>query len=184
MVASYPRLATFCSGFVATSATLPVALSAAPPTAFAAPVTPPISLPAEPDISPACTDCQPALSARMPVSRPVAFLATSKRPYISTSFAITFSIEFSKSTSLELVTIGSKMSSNRMAMTVPNTLNAWTMNAVIHCFVLPPPSSGCVAKIGGAMMYRNSMLNMRAMQLRMMVTRSKINAMPARNTTR
>ena len=34
------------------------------------------------------------------------------------------SIEFSKSTSRELVTIGSRISSSRMAMTVPNTLNA------------------------------------------------------------
>ena len=88
----------------------------------------------------------------------------------------------SKSTSLALVTMGRIISSSCMAMTVPNTLNACTIKAVIHCLIFAPPSRGLTAKIGGAMIYRNSMLKMRAIQLRLMVTRSKIRAKPVRNT--
>ena len=93
-------------------------------------------------------------------------------------------VEFGNSCSLELVTMGSRIISNRMAMTVPNTLNACTMNAVSHCFDLPPPSKGCVAKISGAIRYRNNILKIRAIQLRMIVTRSKIRAIPERKTIR
>ena len=49
---------------------------ALPPTALAAFMT----LPAEEDISPACTACQPALSARMPVRMEDDFFAASKPP--------------------------------------------------------------------------------------------------------
>ena len=63
-----------------------------------------------------------------------------------------------------------------MEITVPNTLSDWTRNAIIHCLVLPPLSSVCAAITGGAIRYRNSILKMRAIQLRMMTIRSKISA--------
>ena len=78
--------------------------------------------------------------------------------------------------------MGRKISSNRMEITVPNTLSDCTTNAVVHCLSLPPPSSGAAAMMGGAMMYRNSMLKMRATQLSRMVTRLTIEAIPAKPT--
>ena len=46
--------------------------------------------------------------------------------------------------------MGSRISNNRIEITVPKTLKDCTMKAVIHCLVLPPLSKGWVAKIGGA----------------------------------
>ena len=63
-------------GLAAKDAT-PIAL---PPMALPAPVTALMALPAEEDISPAWMDCQPALSARIPVRMPEDFLAASKPP--------------------------------------------------------------------------------------------------------
>ena len=120
----------------------------------AVPVTRPLALPtafpAEADMSPAWMDCQPALSARIPVNREVDFLATSKTPYTNTSFAMMFSRPFSKRTNSAPAMIGSTISSSCIATTVPNTLSDCTRKAVSHCFVLPPLSRDCEAKIGGA----------------------------------
>ena len=46
--------------------------------------------------------------------------------------------------------IGTKIRNTRIAMTEPNTENAWTMNAWIHCWRRLPSSSGERPKIGGA----------------------------------
>ena len=125
----------------------PRALPAAPVTS---PDAPPTAFPAEADMSPAVMDCQPALSARIPVSRAVAFFATSKTPYTMTSFAMMFSIPFSKKTRSAPAMIGSTISISCIAITVPNTLKDCTRKAVSHCFDLPPLSNGREAKIGGA----------------------------------
>ena len=69
-----------------------------------------------------------------------------------------------------------------MAITVPNTLRDCTRNAVVHCLNLPPLSRGETAMTGGAMMYRSSMLKMRAMQFRSTITRSTMMAMAASQT--
>ena len=73
--------------------------------------------------------------------------------------------------------------SRRMAMTVPNTLRDCTRNAIVHCLNLPPPSRGDAAMTGGAMMYRNIMLNSLATQFIRMTTRSKIMATAAIHAT-
>ena len=48
--------------------------------------------------------------------------------------------------------MGRKITSSRMAITVPKTDRDWTRKAIIHCLVLPPLSSGWAAMTGGAMM--------------------------------
>ena len=79
-IAANGRLARFVSGFAANPTTVPAVFSPVPATPFATPVTLPIAFAAEVDISPAWIDCQPALSARMPVSSAVDFFAASKPP--------------------------------------------------------------------------------------------------------
>ena len=66
------------------------------------------------------------------------------------------------STSVGSKITGMKISSRRITMIFPNTPSSWMIKAVVHCFVLAPPSSGLTARIGGAMMYRNRMLNILA----------------------
>jgi len=131
-------------------------------------------------------DCHPALSASIPVRRAVDFLAASNPPNTSTNLANIFRSGLeagSKSSSCGLMTIGRYMVRSLMATTVPKTLKACTMKAVVHCLNLPLLSSGDTAMTGGAMMYRNSILNIRATQFISITMRSYISAMARSQTT-
>ena len=70
--------------------------------------------------------------------------------------------------------MGMKISSTRIAITVPNTPKHCTTKAVVHCLNLPPSSSGITPMTGGAIRYRKIMLKMRATQSSMMTARSQI----------
>ena len=63
--------------------------------------------------------------------------------------------------------IGTNIRYNLMEMMIANIENACTINAVIHCLNFSPSSSGITPMIGGAITYKNSILKILVIAVRM-----------------
>ena len=75
-------------------------------------------------VLPAMIDCQPALSARIPVSSPLAFSIATVPAQIITSLPIVLTTLFSTSWRFGLITIGMNIRKTLIEITVANTENA------------------------------------------------------------
>ena len=123
------------------------------------------------DISPAISDCIPALSVRMPVRMPFAFPTAFAPAQIITILPSILMIVLEETSKVGFKMIGTYIRNSRMEMTVAKTENSCTIKAIVHCLNFPPSSNEIVAATGGAIRNRNIRLKMRTMQFSRIVAR-------------
>ena len=109
-------------------------------------------------------DCQPEESERIPVKMPLVFVQASVAASIMITLAVISMIGLEKICRSVPITMGAKVSINRMEMTVPKIPKHCTTKASVHCFIFPPPSRGVSAIKGGATRYSITILYIRATQ--------------------